>query len=183
MKKLNILHLYAASRQKADIGACLGAIIAEFNASIDFDFKASLAYDHYAMLQPVAMPPAMRSSLLGAVSSARYDVVVVCPPYDTFSRSVFSSWPGPKPLRDAQSPLGFGQLDANQQRRVTVANELLTFSLEIMRAAAGANSLALLTFPEDLGPARNGMPASLWQMTEARELEKDRLHQMCSFLG
>ena len=129
------------------------------------------------------MPSAARSSLLREVSSARYDVVVLCPPADTFSRSVFSLWPGPTPLRSAHWLRGFDNLNQHDENRVNDANTMLAFSLQILRAAAEASSLALLTFPEDLGPAQNGTPASLWQRSDARDLQNAGFTRCAAYWG
>ena len=46
------------------------------------------------------------------IRGGAYDLVIVAPPCNTFSRAHFRSGPGPKPLRDREHPEGFPNLDA-----------------------------------------------------------------------
>ena len=67
-----------------------------------------------------------------------YDVLVVAPPCNTHSRALFSGRPGPRPVRDVNSPRGFVWLKARAKKKAKEANLRLDRSVESCQVAAGA---------------------------------------------
>ena len=110
-------------------------------------------------------------------AEGEFDLVIVTPPCNTFSRAVFQKDSGPKPIRDREWPKGFPWLEAEARIRADEGNQLLDFSIRMLQAATAAKrssawrcTRSWLEFPEDLGRAPLGVPASLWQRTELRAL-------------
>ncbi len=51
-------------------------------------------------------------------------------------------------------------------------SKLINFALALIRAACEATSTVGLEFPEDLGSALAGDPASLWQLAACQQLQE-----------
>ena len=70
------------------------------------------------------------------VSKGVYDVVLVAPPCNTFSRALWKDDRGPRRLRDRHSPWGFPELTGADQVKCHEANLLVRFTAQIAAAAA-----------------------------------------------
>ena len=79
---------------------------------------------------------------------------------------------GPPPLRDYVHPRGFEGLAPADSKKIEGDNSLVDFALKALRTAGENSIMAWLEFPEDLGECKMGVPASIWQLPEARSLAK-----------
>ena len=175
VKILSVLYLFAGIRHRADVNACLNSIISEFNACCDFDFAVSLVLRQIELSEsgPISGEVGLQTqaSLVRDILAEKFHIIVVGPPYQSFSRAPFSGRPGPKPPRDALWPKGLPHLKPAVLRKVRFENQMADFAVSIMKAASSVEVLSLLVAPEDLGPSRLGSPASLWQGSDVHELE------------
>ena len=116
-----------------------------------------------------------QTEILAKILEGFYDAVLAAPPCNTFSRALWHDQMGPPPLRSRAEPWGLKKLSDHLQKRVSEANNLLKFALLALEAATKCKTKwvgAWLEFPEDLGDANLGSPASLWQLPESRNISK-----------
>ena len=107
---------------------------------------------------------------LQQIRDGSWDVVIVTPPCNTFSRVRFVQ-PGPRPVRSRLYPLGFPWLSDNLLELARQGNQFIDFSFQVCFAALDVHADFLLEHPEDLGRTRSGhTPASIWQLEDARRL-------------
>ena len=104
------------------------------------------------------------------IAAGRWHIVVASPPCNTFSRALFHDAAGPRPLRSRSHSRGKPDLHGADLQKVGGANALCEFSIGALAAQVKRSGLALLEFPEDLGDAPMGRPASLWQWETMRAL-------------
>ncbi|CAE7417322.1 unnamed protein product [Symbiodinium sp. CCMP2592] len=104
------------------------------------------------------------------VQNSEWDVVLVTPPCNTFSRARCVQ-PGPRPLRSRIYPAGFPWLSDSHRAAADNGNQFVSFSFQICTAALSNSIPFLLEHPEDLGMTTTGhTPASIWQLPEAAAL-------------
>ena len=175
-KRLRVLYLVAGAERKADVGECVVKAMAAARQ------KTGLAcYVEVENVDILRNPEsgdllvaARREGLLARIAAGEFDLVLAAPPCNTFSRALlFHDLLGPAPLRDKWTPWGKPGLTGFALKKVDGANELVVFSLQALEAAAKCPTKlvgAWLEFPEDLGDAACGAPASLWQLPEALAL-------------
>ena len=163
-RKLVVRYVFAGKERWADIAACLRALVAELNSSPVFGFFADLIIEDIDILRGGdshdLLDEGKRKRCLSSLVAVH--VLLITPPCDTFTRAVFSGFPGPKPIRDFHHPRGFLDLTPGQREKTEAANVLYDFSVEMLREAAALNVVAFLESPEDLGKCRLGKPASIW---------------------
>ncbi len=96
--------------------------------------------------------------------------VIAVPSTSTWARGRHSCPLGPKPLRDKQWPWGLPWLAPREQEQVDAANAELRHIMRVIVAvldrAPGAH--IMIFHPEQLGPARRGSPATVWDLPELR---------------
>ena len=82
--------------------------------------------------------------------------------------------PGPRPLRSKQWPYGFPWLAQEGKATVRLHNYFVERCCKIAHTAHKAGATFIWEHPEDLGliPSVQESPASIWQMTEVRNLVK-----------
>ena len=113
-----------------------------------------------------------RASYLRKISEGKFDITIVAPPCNKHSRAVFANTDGPRPIRDFWNPRGMPTLTAEERILADESNTLLDFAVQAVQAAAKASEAAtswripraVMEFPEDLGEAKLGIPASAWQL-------------------
>ena len=101
-----------------------------------------------------------------------YDVAVVTPPCNSFSRARCNSVlaPGPVPVRNFNHPWGFPWLSGNNRQLILDHNFLLSQSFATMDICLEVGCDFLFEHPEDLGKTTGGdKPASVWQLEEMRK--------------
>ena len=103
---------------------------------------------------------------LQQIRDGSWDVVIVTPPCNTFSRVRFVQ-PGPKPVRSRLYPLGFPWLSDNLLELARQGNQFVDFSFQVCFATLDVRADFLLEHPEDLGrpdPATHLRPFGNWRM-------------------
>ena len=106
------------------------------------------------------------------VSQGDYDVAVISPPCNTYSRArmQWKNSPGPRPVRNATYPWGFPWLGASNKALVRTHNFFIRKTLELCGHLHFCNRFFLIEHPEDLGIVGQDRPASIWQLPETRSL-------------
>ena len=119
--------------------------------------------------------------IISEIRGCKYDLMLLSPPCDSFTRVKFANPWGPRPLRSMEFPHGFNYLNASEKRTVQLADILVQFSFDAMDAhLESVDSMLILEFPEDLGVVKRGAwagtrPASIFQ--------SDRLDAILSVAG
>ena len=111
--------------------------------------------------------------LCNLLDSRSFDVLVISPPCNTFSRArrSFRTSPGPKPLRNRHWPFGFPWLEGQAASDVALANLLIKRSVQACTKAHAVDTLFLFEHPEDLGRTPDDeLPASIWQWPDVVQL-------------
>ncbi len=100
----------------------------------------------------------------------KIDALVVVPPSTSWSRSRHRRASGPPPLRDSDWPWGLPWLRGVERDLVDSSNaELRSMFAMMTKTVSDYPSTHLwFCFPEDLGVADRGMPASVWRLPELR---------------
>ena len=91
---------------------------------------------------------AVAKRALQQIRDGSWDVVIVTPPCNTFSRVRFVQ-PGPKPVRSRLYPLGFPWLSDNLLELARQGNQFVDFSFQVCFATLDAHANFLLEHPED----------------------------------
>ena len=111
-----------------------------------------------------------------------YDVVIVTPPCNSFSRARCNAHatPGPVPVRNVCHPWCFPWLAGNNKQLVVDHNFLLIQCFNTMDVCIEVGCDFLFEHPEDLGVTSTGeRPASVWQLEQMRKLVE--VHQAITF--
>ena len=176
-KMLRILYAFAGVHRQSDMGECFRQLAAQHgDAGIQVhveELEILRGGDEHNLLDV-----ARQGDIIQSIASGNWDLILAAPPCNTFSRAVFGDRRPPNPVRDQQWPWGFPWLSSTAWSKAKAGNELLAFSIRCMQAVIRARDSASfpmvhgwLEFPEDLGSASLGEPASRWQLPEARALE------------
>ena len=103
-----------------------------------------------------------------------WDVVVMSPPCNTFSRVRFN-WktsPGPRPLRNFNWPRGFPWLTGSNLQLEQDHNYLVDQTIATAHKCFQCNADFLIEHPEDLGACHGEWPASIWQWETMQQLQQ-----------
>ena len=112
-------------------------------------------------------------SILKDCVSGSFDVVVLSPPCNTFSRARwnFCGAFGPRPLRSSHFPKGFPWLREQDRVKVCQGNFFMLQSLLIAETVSSHGGFFILEHPEQLGRVSSGdIPGSAWDWPEVRNL-------------
>ncbi|CAE7263715.1 unnamed protein product [Symbiodinium sp. CCMP2592] len=113
-------------------------------------------------------------------------VILISPPYDTFSRARHKQ-PGPTPLRSDKWPRGFPWLKDSSMQKVTSANHFVDQCSKATVFAAEAGNFFMWEAPEHLGRTADGLvPSSIWAWPELldcipRFAATTFVHYLCEF--
>jgi hypothetical protein len=168
---MRILYLFAGPSRLADIGAELRRLADDWNKSHSDHIELHctevdiLRSDTDDLLQDD-----LREKILADIQAGKYEVVLAAPPCNTYSRATFSNGPGPLPCRDKAWPDGFPWNEAPARQRAEEGTLLANFALRCISEAETIGCTVWMEFPEDLGSAARGDPASLWQMPACKSL-------------
>ena len=159
-----MLYAFSGMHRRANLGTALAKVAALNGANIFFELEE---VDILNGEEDDLTDEELKANLIEATAGGKYGIAVACPPCNTHCRATFSNVAGPVPLRSAQYPLGFPWLSNAHKKKVQVANSLVSFTFRLMEAVATARRRglwvhALLEFPEHLGAAERGTPASIW---------------------
>lgn len=162
-----MLYLFCGRERKADIKHFLQRFGSNDNFQVhvrEVDIERSDADD---LLQQQ-----LWDEIFKELHQGLYDVVVVTPPCNSFSRARCNSFlaPGPVPVRNVNHPWGFPWLSGNNRQLILDHNFLLSQSFATMNICLEVGCDFLFEHPEDLGKTINGdKPASVWQLEEMRK--------------
>jgi hypothetical protein len=104
------------------------------------------------------------------IPDCRPTALITVPSTTTWARGRHASPLGPKPLRDVRWPWGLPWLAPQEQQGVETANAEFRQIMKIITAvlARAPEAHILLLHPEQLGPARRGSPATIWDISELK---------------
>ena len=166
MPTLRVLYVFAGVFRKCDVEAFLMVLCKKLGILLimkNIDLKRDKSHD-------VTSQPFWQEIMTG-LEAKEFDVLIITPPCNEWSRAKFSSHPGPKPGRTKQWPRGFPWLSPKQRPRITESNYFIDITIESCIKAHSANIPFLIEHPEDLGMTYSGFaPASIWQLPEIRQL-------------
>eukprot|EP00435_Cladocopium_sp_Y103_P020829 s3622_g5.t1 len=113
------------------------------------------------------------NELVEKIKASEFDVILTSPPCSTWSRAVWANKLGPRPVRSREYPWGFPWLVGELRDKAALGTLLVMRCIEVLEVAPPL-TVCLWEHPEDLGRARNGTPASVWQLPELRRAAKKR---------
>ena len=168
-KQWAVLYLFAGRERHADIGFFLKEAAAKNGCNLVLDEFDILRGEDQDLTQDGTWE-LLKSKLVHGF----YNVVIVAPPCNTFSRARHNTAnPGPKPLRSLAYVKGFPWLREADRAKVEQANLLVLRSLEACGLVADAGGVFLLEHPEQLGLAGHLVPASIWDWEEFKILQDE----------
>jgi hypothetical protein len=166
---LKVLYVFSGLPRQADIRSRLELLQSLFLFAlqiVEFDLLLDQSHDVSA--------PQTWKHLCSLLESGTFDVLIISPPCNTFSRARHSyrTSPGPKPLRNFHWPSGFPWLEGQSASDVSLANLLIDRSIQSCQKAFNSGTLFVLEHPEDLGKTSDDeLPASIWQLDAIRQLQ------------
>ena len=177
-----VLYLFAGKARQADFGNALRSVVETWNDDASA-VRISLHLEEIDTLRgglahDLLKEPA-RTDIPRRIRAGEFDLVMVAPPCNTFSRAVFREGAGPKPVRSKQWPDGFPWLEGYARVRAEEGSVLTAFATQALAAAGEAKhedpwrcTRRWGEFPEDLGRAHPGTPASWWQRSDLRAIPR-----------
>ena len=167
-KKLRVLYLFCGVPRRSDIHACLRRLSKKGGFTLEVkevDIERSSDDD--------LSSEDLWRQLLDEVQSGRWDVIVLSPPCNTFSRArcQWQKHPGPRPVRNSSYPWGFLWLSDSNHKLVQQHNFFILQCIKTCQEAVRTHSYFLLEHPEDLGAVGDQIPASIWQLPEIHNLQ------------
>ena len=136
-----MLYLFAGESRKADVRHFLQELcdLAQVDLAMsEMDICRDPSMD--------LLDEAVAKRALQQIRDGSWDVVIVTPPCNTFSRVRFVQ-PGPKPVRSRLYPLGFPWLSDNLLELARQGNQFVDFSFQVCFAALDAHANFLLEPP------------------------------------
>ena len=167
-RQFHVLYLFAGMPRRADIKAELMAIAAASSREVAVEEVDICRGSGHDMLDDRVF-----NICLHKIRQRHYDVVIVTPPCNTFSRARCNKGTGPPPIRSRVYPWGFPWLYGVRKDKIDTANNLMRKSFEVLRLCGEMLIPYLFEFPEDLGGCRQLSPASAWQLPELRNIAAD----------
>ena len=162
-----MLYLFCGQRRKADVKHFLHSLGSSYNFEINMrevDIERSESDD---LLQEQ-----LWEDLWSGIKNKEWDVVLLTPPCNTFSRARCNAQnsPGPVQIRNINHPWGFPWLTGSNEKLVRDHNFLLSQCFKTMHLCVETETDYLFEHPEDLGKTTSGdIPASVWQLPEMRQ--------------
>ena len=130
--KLRVLYLFAGPDRQSSLGHAL-CEEAALRAAATPGIRIQVVLEEIDTLRGGrdhdALNPALQDSLDQKVSQGHYDLVIVTPPCNTFTRSVFANRRGPAPVRDWQWPRGFPWLTPARRAAAEGGNALVDLAV------------------------------------------------------
>ena len=162
-----MLYLFCGRERKADIKHFLQ----KFGSNDNFDVQVREVDIERSQTDDL-LQQQLWDEIFSELHQDFYDVVVVTPPCNSFSRARCNSFlsPGPVPVRNVNHPWGFPWLTGNNRQLILDHNFLLRQSFKTMNICLEIGCDFLFEHPEDLGKTSSGEhPASVWQLDEMRQ--------------
>lgn len=156
---ISVLYIFSGVERRADVGQYLREhpLIAGTISEVD------------VLRDPEAGDVTVKAvwdKLMSDLSCGVYDVLIITPPCNSFSRA---TWAGgdPKPCRSKSYPKGFPWASGSNRERARLGNLFVELTLQAIEVAHSSGTLFLLEHPEDLGVTYSGgEPSSIWQWME-----------------
>ena len=163
-----MLYLFAGVPREGDIESHLKDLAFQFDVHLHvraLDLKRDPGHD--------LTSKDLWDDIFREVTAGLWDVLILSPPCNTFSRAR-CNWMGgtyPKPVRDRAFPWGF-PWNSNQSRQLAeVHNSFILNCLHAVKLQISASKFWIWEHPEDPGRTKDGQsPASVWQLPELQEL-------------
>ena len=179
-----MLYLFAGVPRDGDIESHLKDLAVQFDIQVHvraLDLKRDPSHD--------LTSKGLWEDVFQGISAGLWDVLILSPPCNTFSRAR-CNWMGgtfPKPVRDQSFPWGF-PWNSNQNKQLAEThNSFILNCFHAVKLQIAASRFWLWEHPEDLGRTKDGQyPASVWQLPEMQSLIQESrgvtwaLHQ-CHF--
>ena len=179
-----MLYLFAGVPRDGDIESHLKDLAVQFDILVHvraLDLKRDPSHD--------LTSKGLWEDVFQGISAGLWDVLILSPPCNTFSRAR-CNWMGgtfPKPVRDQSFPWGF-PWNSNQNKQLAEThNSFILNCFHAVKLQIAASRFWLWEHPEDLGRTKDGQyPASVWQLPEMQSLIQESkgvtwaLHQ-CHF--
>ncbi len=110
------------------------------------------------------------TSLSWETAAEKLAALMIVPETSSWSRSRHRRPTGPQPVRDHNWPWGLPWLSPRDRDKVEAQNDSLRDLFKLMSACVeqSPSTHLVLLHPEDLGPAENGILASIWRLPEIR---------------
>ena len=163
--------MFCGQQRKADINHFLHVQCGTlgFDLSIkEVDIERSEADDLLQM--------SLWEQIWNEIENKFWDVVILTPPCNTFSRARCRALgaPGPPPLRNVMHPWGFPWLTGSNWDLIQDHNFLVNQCFKTIHKCITNATDFLFEHPEDLGVTNLGEhPASVWQLAETRQLVEE----------
>ena len=177
---LRMLYVFAGAKRKADMEAVAQELVHITNNN-GCGIHLNLTFDQWDVLRGGDSHDLtdidLQRRLKGKVMSGDYDIIILSPPCESWSRVLFANNLGPAPRRSRRHPWGVWSRSIYHRKKISLANMLIEFTAELLLAAKEAHheedwrlTRGLLEHPEDLGDHKNGSPASIFQLGRIRDL-------------
>ena len=167
---LRVLYLFCGKPRKADVHHYLR----ELSEANNFDLHVR-EIDIERQASDNLLEAALWDTIFAELDSGNWDVILMSPPCNTFSRARFN-WkdcPGPRPFRNLEWPRGFQWLAGANLQLVRDHNYWVAQTIAAARKIAANGMAFLIEHPEDLGACHGESPASIWQLDDMHQLQTD----------
>ena len=113
VRVFRVLYVFAGVKRKSDVGSHLQ----ELANSCDFTLECH-EIDLYRDPTHNVLENTFWKSLVDKVTCRYYDIVIITPPCNTFSRSLNANRLGPRPMRSKEWPWGFPWLEGENSPKM-----------------------------------------------------------------
>ena len=164
-----MLYLFCGKPRKADVKHYLQ----EFGLEHEFSLHVT-EVDVERQASDDLLNSQLWDKIFQELEAGLWDVVVMSPPCNTFSRVRFN-WktsPGPRPLRNFHWPRGFPWLTGSNLQLAQDHNYLVDQTIATAHKCFQCNADFLIEHPEDLGACHGEWPASVWQWETMQQLQQ-----------
>ena len=154
---LLVLHLFSGQRRESDFQFFMEAEAARLSLPL---LTLSLDVVNDPFLGDLTRKEA-QAFWLGLLRAGRVAIVMAGPPCETWSAARHNPGePGdPRPVRSLEHLWGVPGLTSKEARAVALGNDLLRFTLLLLHAAVGTQTVVIMEHPEER-PRRQGIPSS-----------------------
>eukprot|EP00435_Cladocopium_sp_Y103_P020454 s3417_g5.t1 len=167
-KELRVLYLFSGGPRKSDVRSYLEDLCFKNGVKLKMTEVDLLLSDDHDLSNDSKW-----NELLEKIKANEYDVILMSPPCSTWSRAVWANRLGPRPVRSREYPFGFPWLTGELREKAELGTLLVMRCIETLEVAP-TTTVCVWEHPEDLGRARNGTPAGVWQLPELRKVARRR---------
>ena len=160
--------MFSGAPRKSDVRSCLKKLCDSKGVKLEMTEIDLQISDEHDMSDEDRW-----QELVTKIKRGDFDIIIMSPPCSTWSRAVWANRLGPKPVRSREFPFGFPWLKSDLKEKADLGTTLVLRCVETLEVAPH-QTICLWEHPEDLGRARNGTPASVWQLEALRTAAKKR---------